>query len=207
MSPFKGLLYPAALALFLGGAAAVRADPIYWSYQWDRTPLAVGAGTGGVGLTSEPLTHAAGPSDVVATNLSVFSSAKPATPDVISNGNYSLTLTLTDDASHAQGTFTFTGQLGGTISSSSAAVTNAFTSALTPPPQNLGGNIYTVTIGPYTAPGPPTSTNLGAISAHVDVHSASPEPSTLALSGLGSAFLGMISWKRWRRQGLAAPTA
>jgi hypothetical protein len=195
-----GFVYPAALALFLGGAAAVRADVIHWSYQWDRTPLAVSAGTGGIGLTSEPLTHAAGPSDIVATNLNVFSAANPATPDAISNGNYTLTLTLTDDASHAQGKFTFTGQLAGTLSSASAAVTNTFTSALTPPPQQLGGNLYAVTIGPYTAPGPPTSANLGAIAAHVDVKAMSPEPSSLVLGALGAAFVGMLSWSQWRRQ-------
>jgi hypothetical protein len=207
----SGFVYPVAVALFFGGAVTVHADVITWSYQWDRSPLAVGAGTGGVGFTNENLAHAAGPSDIVATNLSVFSSANPATPDFISSGGYSLKLTLTDDASHAQGIFTFTGQLGGTISSASAQVTNTFTNATTQA-QTLGGNLYTVTIGPYTAPGPPMSTNLGAIAAHVDVRAGStpstqsnPEPSTLLLGGLGTAFLGFISLSQWRRKVVPIP--
>ena len=33
----------------------------------------------------------------------------------------------------------------------------------------LGGNKYTVTIGPYSPAGPPSASNAGSIAAHVDV--------------------------------------
>jgi hypothetical protein len=204
MKPLPGILYPAAVAVLFGSGVMARADLVHWSYQWDRAPLAVGGGTGGVGLTNEPLTHAIGSSDIIATNLSVFSVADPATPDKLSAAGYSLKMTVTDAASHATGTFAFTGQLNGTFSSGSAAITNSFTSATTLPTQTIGTNSYTVTIGPYSAPGPPSAQNMGAIGAHVDVRAgaqvhaqSTPEPSTLILAALGLALVGFAGRLRF----------
>src|SRR5262249_17395202 len=143
-----------------------------------------------------------------------FSSASPSTPDHITSGAYTLTLHIADDASHALGTFVFKGQLGGTISSNSAAVTNTFFSPTTVS-EVLGGNTYTVTIGPCTPPVPSTSDHAGAIAAHVDVRaggggggpvSNTPEPPTLMLAGLGLSFVGIGSWCQ-RRRGKALAVA
>lgn len=208
-----GLLYPAAIALVLSAGEAARADLVHWSYEWERSPLAVAAGTGGVGFTNEQLAHAVGSSDVVASNLKVFSSAPASNPDQLANNPYTLTLTLTDDASKAFASLKFTGVLNGTFSSASAAVTNTFTGQTTQK-VTLGGNTFTVSLSPngFAPPGPPSSSNVGSLSAHVEVKAGStgggstgtPEPSTMVLAGCGALFLGAARWARRRRKTFAA---
>jgi hypothetical protein len=195
----------AALALLLCAVANARADFIQWSYNWDISPISVlsDSGNGSVSFTNQPTQTAEGSSDTVATNLKANSLAAPATPDTLnSTGNYALTLQLTDTASGQSGTLTFSGKLGGSFSKDSANITNTFNS---PTQQTLflGSNSYTVTIGPYSPPGPPDSTNLGSIAAHVDVSSliiqgTSPEPSTLLLGLFGVTGAGAISWRKRR---------
>src|SRR5262245_42621629 len=92
------------IALLAAGTQA-RADLIWWGYNWERSPAAVLAGTGGVSFTNEPLKAAVGSSDIVATNLKVFSTAAATAPDVLSGstGMYTLTLTITDNASGMSG--------------------------------------------------------------------------------------------------------
>src|SRR5262249_59978543 len=85
----------------------------------------------------------------------------------------------------------------------------------------LGNDTYTVTMSGSSPPGPPGSANPGSISAHVDVAAGpngggggggggggppvnpAPEPSTLALSGLGLSCLGIASWRKRRRNRVA----
>jgi hypothetical protein len=199
----KRLLFSFA-ALFLLGTTA-RADFIDWSYNWERNPVSVasgGAGTGGVSFTDEPTKMATGSSDIVATNIRVFSSATPQSPDTLPAGsNYVLKLTLTDKDSGASGTLTFSGTLSGTFSASNANVTNEFTGDLSQT-LTLGSHLYTVTIGPYSPPGPPSASNAGSIAAHVDVQgiqaSESPEPSTMVLGCLGLTALGGAVWRKRR---------
>jgi PEP-CTERM motif len=196
------------LALTLMSGTQVRADFISWSYDWHRNPIAVSAdpgGTGGISLTNEPLNHAVGNSDVVATNLRTFSDATPSHPDTFTNKMYSLILTLTDTASHKSGKLIFTGEFNGTLTANSADITNTWLSQATQT-ITLGKNIYTVSLNPFSPPGPPSATNAGGISTHVTVAADpsggpphAPEPSTLALSGLGLSFLGLASWRRWRK--------
>jgi len=195
-----------AVACALAAGTQARADLIKWTYSWDRAPIAVDAGTGGVGLTSEPTTLAQGNSDVVATNLRIFSSASPSTPDVFgpSDGNYALTMTLKDFTSGQSAALTFKGQLGGSFSFNNANVTNSFKGALTQSVV-LGGNLYTVTLSSFSPPGPPAQSNAGSIGAHVKVSanvaggkppgSPNPEPSTLVLSGLGLSCFGGAAWR------------
>jgi hypothetical protein len=218
------------LLLVLGNAA--RADFIQWTFDWSRSPTVVAAdtgGTGGISLTQEPLGHAAGNSDIVATNLRAFSDALHSSPDHFTNQAYSLKLSLTDDASHQSGSLTFTGLLNGMLSFDSANIINKFTGLLTQKIK-LGKNDYTVTIGPFAAPGPPGSVTAGSISAHISVQPDSgqtgnggppdnpppsggdpgpvahaPEPSSLVLGCLGLSLLGVTGWRlRWRsgRSGL-----
>src|SRR5207237_7104607 len=120
-----------AVALLLAAGPA-RAGLVEWSYDWQRAPVSIPAdppGTGGVSLTNETKKDAAGASDIVATNLRVFSSAPSDTPDVFSvNGGYPLTLTLTDKASGESGVLSWDGKLTGSFSSSSSNIKNAFLS-------------------------------------------------------------------------------
>ena len=112
-----------------------------------------------------------------------------------------MTLTLTDLISGTSGTLTFTGLLSGQLTASSSNIANLYTGLTT---QQLirGDTIFTVTIGSYTPPGPPDSSNLGSIGAHTIVKVSHiipvetlPEPGTLALSLLGIAVVG--AGRRW----------
>jgi hypothetical protein len=221
MNRFTSLLGPAVVLLLVAGTNA-RADFIPWTYNWDRSPVSVAAdapGTGGVSFTNEPSKNATGSSDIVATNLKVFSSATADAPDKLSTGGqYTLTLTLTDGPSGQSSVLSWLGKLSGTFSKDSSNITNAFdpNSPLTRT-VTLGNDIYTVTMGAYSPPGPPSASNAGSIGAHVDVVAAggpgpgpgpgptpgpveeSPEPSTLLLSGLGLSFLGAAGWRKHRK--------
>jgi hypothetical protein len=211
------LLFTSALVALISLGGSVRADQIAWTYSWQRNPVSIAAdgdGTGGVSLTNEATPKdAAGNSDIVATNLRIFSSASPNLPDsLVTGGAYTLTLTLTDSASGQSGTATFTGKLSGTFSANNSNLTNVFNSP-TVDALVLGGNTYTVTIGPYSPPGPPTASNAGSIAAFVAVTPGAgggggvgvqdvPEPSTMLLAGLGLSFLGGAAWRK-RRQTVA----
>src|SRR5262249_24821955 len=166
-------LFGASLGLLVFAGTQLQAGPIPvgYDYSWTPSSLVVAAdngGTGGISMTLQALQHADGSSDVVATNLRTFSSAPRTSPDTVTHGDYSLTLSLTDTASGATGTVTFTGYFSGTFSTTSANVANAFTGDTTQT-LTLGGHVYTITIGPYAPPGPPSASNAGTISAHVSV--------------------------------------
>jgi hypothetical protein len=150
----------------------------------------------------------------VATQITTFSSASVNNPDRFTNKNYTLILDLTDLALHQSGMLSFTGALNGTLSTTSANIKNTFVGPLT---QHLvlGGNVYTISIGPYAAPGIPDATQTGSIGAHLSVQPAggpigsggnppppsheSPEPATLLLAGMGMSALTIVGWKRWMR--------
>jgi hypothetical protein len=210
MKRFTSLVAPAFVLLFFAGTNA-RADFIPWKYNWERSPVAISAdapGSGGVSLTNEPEKEATGSSDIVATNLKVFSSAPAEDPDqLITGGQYTLTLKLTDAESGEFATLSWNGKLTGTFSKESSNLNNAFDPS-TPLTRTvtLGDNDYTVTMGPYSPPGPPSASNAGSIGAHVDVNATPipgpveevPEPSTLLLSGLGLSILGAARWRQRR---------
>jgi hypothetical protein len=190
---------------------------VNWSYNWTHSPIVIAAdtgGTGGVTLTNHQGGTGSGNSDIVATQITTFSSASVNTPDHFTGKNYSLILDLTDLSSHQSGMLTFNGTLNGTLSATSANIKNTFTGPLTQH-LDLGANIYTITIGPYAAPGIPDATQTGSISAHVSVQAAStggssggatpppthesPEPATLLLAGLGASALALAGWRRRAR--------
>jgi hypothetical protein len=207
----------AALGALLAASAPARAGHISWGFDWDRTPVSVTAGSGGVAFTNEPNGLATGNSDVVASNLKVFSSAPTSARDTFAPtaGHYQLLLALTDTASGMVGHLTFSGQLQGRFSLFNANVTNHFTGPLT---QTLvlgtkatGFRDYIVTLVSYSPPGPPNQANAGSITAHVDVAPQggggppphAPEPSSLILGCLGLTFAGGAAW-RARRKAAAA---
>ncbi len=213
-----------AVALLLGLGASARAtlispDHVQWTYDFSATAPAVtadGNPSAGVTFTNEQPKAAVGNSDIVATNLRVFSTAPGSSPDAItgSNGNYkiSLVLTNTTDPGAPSKAFTFTGTLKGTFSAENANVGNTFGPGSTQTVQ-LGNYNFQVSLTSYTPPGPPDQSNAGSISAHVTVtavdggnpHPADvPEPSTMLLAGLGLTVLGAARWRKRRARRLAA---
>src|SRR5206468_4297054 len=117
-------------------------------------------------------------------------------------------LAILDKASGKANNLTFSGVLNGTVSSGSAILMNTYTSPETQSKQ-IGDHIYTVKIGPFAPPGPPSANISGSISAMATVTVAdAPEPSTLALSGLCLSLVGAgWWWKRGRGRRLALEPA
>jgi hypothetical protein len=203
----------AALALLLLIGAGAQATPIpinqiQWTYNFSPgapAVLADGNPSAGVTFTNEPTKAATGISDIVATNLRVFSTATAVSPDMLTgpNGDYSLALTLstTDGSGTHTGTLTFNGTLSGEFSAENANVFNAFGPNVFQV-LDLGSIRFSVEMLAYTPPGPPDQANAGSISAHVTVENITPngvpEPSTILLSGLGLTFLGGAAWRKRR---------
>ncbi|MFO0842182.1 MAG: PEP-CTERM sorting domain-containing protein [Gemmataceae bacterium] len=213
---FTVKLAAAALALLGGVAQAAPITPgkLQWTYNFSPGSPSVISDTSAsayVQLTNEPTKAAVGTSDIVATNLRVFSAATAAAPDVLStNGAYALTLVLStiDDGTPYSTSMTFDGKLTGTFSAESANVGNVFGPNATQT-VSLGSYTFTVSMVAYTPPGPPDQLNAGSLAAHVTISRAgpaegdSPEPSTMLLSALGLSCLGGAAWRK-RRQGRVA---
>jgi hypothetical protein len=213
MRRLKSHLFASVVAVLMVLGSQARADNINWHYNWTPGSLNVnsdaGPGGGFLTFTNEPQAAAIGSSDIVVTNIRTVSTAPLSNPDTFTTaGAYTLSLQITDDASGQTGSLTFSGKLGGSFSANNAAVMNKFTGQITQQ-LFLGGNTYTATIGPYAMPGPPTATNAGSISAHVDVSGINitakdnPEPSSMALSLFGLTTVG-AGWWRKRRAACAA---
>jgi hypothetical protein len=217
MKPFHGRLVTTALALLFLTTGAARADMIGWSYDWSRSPLSVvadGTGTGSVDLAVNPGGTVSGNSTISVVNLSTSSAATSAAPDTFTAKPYTLTLSLTDGPSQATGQMAFAGHFDGTLTSTSAAIKNTFDGPTTQTLQ-LGNDTFTVSIGPYTAPGAPNATLTGGISAFVSVSGAptpvpepptpvpgpaesAPEPSTLLLAALAAPLWCLAARRRNR---------
>jgi hypothetical protein len=215
----SSLLFTATLVLFAlapGARAELISVPTAgWSYDFEPANDAVFADAphdgSGVSFTNEASRTVLGASDVVVTNLRTFSLAPATDPAQLDTGGaYAFSMTITDAASGASATRNLTGKLGGTFSQDNANVTNEFTSDLefSVP---LGDYVYTVTLTTYSPPGPPSATNSGSITAHVDVFQddvgtgvvdpppapeSAPEPSTMILSCLGISLVGGATWRR-----------
>src|SRR5262249_40002933 len=155
-----------ALVLCLLAGARARADFINWDYSWNPSSSAILADNPTMGrITMSSATgEAIGNSFIVATNLRTVSSADPSNPATFTNAAYGLGLTILDDATGQTGTINYSGTFNGTLSSKSALISNTFTGPTTQSVQ-IGNHLYTVQIGPFGPPGPPTATNAGTISA------------------------------------------
>jgi len=123
--------------------------------------------------------------NVVLANLRVLSTQSDYTPDSFLV-NYAITMDLKDDTSGQETppvlpALVFSGTLTGTASQGSANISNVYSG---PSSYNvtLGGILYNVSIGTYTAPEAPGTGSMGSIGAHV---TAVPEPNTFALLGVG----------------------
>jgi hypothetical protein len=229
-------LFASTLGWLLFAGSHAHADPTpapnaAWTYNFSpqmvNNQVLASDTLSGVNFTNEPTKSATGSSDVVVTNLKVFSNS-PSPIGFGTGGKYATNLVITDSASGASAAYTFSGQLGGSLSGTSANVTNsilggtvtvngktvAFTGS-TAPIISLGGFNYEVALPPtsYTPPSPPNASNAGSIGAHVTVTTGTvvpttvPEPSTLLLSGLGLSFVGIATWRKRRQASLAATMA
>jgi hypothetical protein len=196
----------AAWFLLLFAATNAHAELIQWSYSWSRTPTQVAAnspGTGYISLTDQGMKSATGNSNLVATNIQAHSTATVQNPDVFTNKIYTLSLYLQDTASGKSGTLSFTGEFNGTLTADNSNITNTFLGQ-TMQSITLGDNLYTVTIGPYSAPGPTGAVNSGSIAARAQVQVSTifhlPEPSSCLLAVMGAA--GSLALVRLRRRDL-----
>jgi hypothetical protein len=201
-----------AIVLMIGSAAQagpIPPDNVAWTYNFEPGSPAVTADgnvAAGVTFTNESIKSAVGSSDIVASNLRVFSTATAAAPDMlVANGNYSLKLTLTTlglDNNPVTAVMKFTGKLTGPFSAENANIGNVFGPDWKQH-ADLGGYRFDVELKAYTPPGPPDQTNAGSIAAHVTISNITPaelpEPSTMLMSGLGLSFLGGVAWRK-RRQ-------
>jgi hypothetical protein len=203
-------LVAAAIALCLITAGQARADLPQWQYDWTSSVSEIQSdvpGQGRILLSNEPGGTATGNSFIVATNIKTLSGTDPSSPATFTAAPYSLTLAILDKSSGKVGGLNFSGQFDGTVSSGSAIIMNTFTSPQTVAKQ-IGDHMYTVKIGPFAPPGPPSANISGSISALATVTVAdAPEPSTLVLSGLGLSLFGAWWWKRNRSRRLALDLA
>lgn len=200
---------------WLAGARA-QADAIHWTASaslLEPTSEQIypqnGGGTGIISLFPGKAT-----SGTNSGTLDALVIAAAADPDRMTtptfggpSANYSLSLALHDDASESSGSLTFRGNLSGSIRpDNSVNLKNTFLGSTTQT-LRLGGNLYTVKIGPFVSPTYLGDLGDGSISASIALqpadHSA-PEPSSLVLACLGLPPLGLAGWlrRRHRRKGV-----
>jgi hypothetical protein len=172
-------------------------------------------------LSNEPSVPEAATSDIVATNISVISSAVRNHEDLFldggssatSNGGFALRLNIKDLGSGAETGLDFHGRFVGNVSSTSANLDvlwdNDYSQA-TPLVFTLGNSEYSVFLRHYSPPGPPSAGLKGGITFHVDARpldvQKAPEPSTMVLSCVGLSLMGLAGWRKRRQLKAQAQT-
>lgn len=208
----------------LSGSAA-RADYMNWSYRWSVGPAPVLAS--GTGTVSQALGQPGkGASRILAAAVTTSSDAMARDPDRY-NASFRLTLHLMDRATHQSGSLTFSGLIRGTLTAGSAHLTETFRTpidylrlgrhiyevqlprylALMAPGSLVVPTFYAA-VHVWNVPAPPpwvpphrmaaAAVMMASIEADPPVPAATPEPSALALGGLGVVLLGWAAlWRIW----------
>ena len=209
------------LGFLLGGGVA-QAGFLNYSYHWSISPSPVlSSGTGTVAMALGR--GGVGSSRDLAMAVTTSSDASARRPDVFYK-SFSLTMHLTDNASHRSGNLTFHGTVFGTLSSHSAHLIERFSTPLEH--IRLGNHVYYVRLPSAFWLAPPGSSHVPTIYATVwdppvspqpvgastPIHTSSvpggagsaPEPSALVLAGLGAGLAAAVCVWRYRRPFVAA---
>jgi hypothetical protein len=213
------------VGLLCGGAA--RAEYMDWSYHWSVSPSPVlTSGTGSVTQTLFSYGSRPGGTRIPVAAVTTTSAAMPNHPDIY-NKNFSLTLHLTDLATHKSGNLTFYGNIRGTLTYDSAHLYQSFRTPIEH--LTLGHHTYWVRLPTYLrlmAPGslvvptyyasvivgnvwhprPPVvhsvtksaSVMAASIASVPRISASTPEPSGFVLGSLGAVLLSCFAlWRIW----------
>ncbi len=210
--------------LLCGGVA--RAEYMDWSYHWSVSPSPVlTSGTGSVTQTLYSFGAKPGAARIPVAAVTTTSAAMPQHPDYY-NKNFSLTVHLTDLATHKSGNLTFYGNIRGTMTYDSAHLYQSFRTPIER--LTLGSHTYWLRLPSYMrlmAPGslvvptyyasvtvlnrwlppssavPPVTTSsvmAASIASGPRISASTPEPSGLVLGSLGAVLLGCFAlWRIW----------
>jgi hypothetical protein len=205
-----------AVGLLLVGAA--RGDYMDWSYHWSISPAPVL--TSGSGLVAQALgSSGTGARRILAAAVTTSSDS---TEVAHFNSNFALTLHVSDWLSHKSGSLSFSGNISGTLAYDSAHLTETFRYPIEH--LRLGNHMYWVELPSHlrlmspgslvvptfyamvwveNLPPPPVihpgirTSSLTTASIVAGPHvSSTPEPSGLALSGLGVVLLSCVFVRR-----------
>lgn len=202
MTKWRSLVMAAAFVVAMGFGSTAKAGPISYTYAGspDFQIIHPSSGNGGIAFVAQTGAGVGPGGGALGANLFAVPSDTSGNVGTFNNAAYTTGLTITDSsAPGSPHTFTFGGELNGTLIPGTNTLSNTFT---TPTSQQfqIGQNLYTVEINQLALPGLGTQ---GAVTYDVRV-SAVPEPSTLLLSGVGASCLGFVSWRRRRKAGLPA---
>jgi hypothetical protein len=190
----------AAIASAMAVGSAAQASPISYSYAGSPAFQIVhpDAGNGGVAFVGNSGSVTGSTGGALGALLFAVPSNENGTVGTFTHVGYTTGLTVTDTSMPGSPhTFTFSGELNGTLLPGTNTLTNTYTGP-TSQSWSFGNHSYTVTINNMALPGIGGS---GAVTYNIQVSDGggiqrTPEPSTLMLSGLGASFLGLFSWRR-----------
>lgn len=210
--PLRKVLFIVPLFSLLYQAVEAHANYIQWSATYTETSVAAangGALSGGITFTPPATTTMTSVTSINVATLSTSTTATSANPDLFNAVPYGIRIVLTDlgDPYHDSHTFIFTGTISGSLSTTSANLSNTFTSpstqfAVFDRPNNYYAE-YLLSLTSFTAPTPGGAP--GNITLQVTYNSASPpypapgnspEPASLVLAGLGVTAFGLARWRR-----------